>query len=100
MEGGNEPSMKADDTHRCTHHYLMMRSYIDMEIYTMKNTRGVCASRWGADSPPKRLYLPFFDSKSSAYSAFASKQGHGLLEKSRCPKTGQWYFSTSEESRA
>lgn len=59
MEGGNEPSIKDDETHRCTYHYLMMRSFIDMEIYTMKNTRGVCASRWGADSPPKRLYLPF-----------------------------------------
>ena len=66
----------------------------------MKGGRGVCASRWGADSPPKRHYFPFIDSSSSAYSAFASKQGHGLLEKSRWPKTGQWYFSTSEESRA
>lgn len=85
MEGGNEPSMNDDYIYRCIHHYLMMRSNIDMEIYTMKNTRGVCASRWGADSPPKRLYLPFIDSLSSAYSAFASKQGHGLFEKSRCP---------------
>lgn len=59
MEGGNEPSMRNDETHRCAHYYIMMRSKFGMAIYTMKNSRGVCASRWGADSPPKRLYLPF-----------------------------------------
>lgn len=56
MEGGNEPSMKDDETHRCTHHYITMRIKIGMEIYHEKHSGGLRVALGGRQPPKETLF--------------------------------------------